>query len=308
MAMKILAKKQITAALDVVAQHIEERGMPKAAAQLDLVANLLDAPNVRIAQVPDTEPGNPADEAARLDGFNVAAADMHKMPVGANNVGGEVFGRKNAKDSDPAFASTDPVNIQAGRRRAENVNIADLAERGLDKDLYDTGDASDDFSTGALPETGHDPSLDDDQEGGELEAFGTQPEGSIHASRRMLAVKRHLEASVKGGVLSVNEAKQVYARACRKALGNEQNLAPTSLESAETMDKANGFATAQTLPPNQVSASILQRFPAPRKIVPAALDNVWVAAVKQTRKAGRKITQPEVLRRYRGILSSAAAR
>ena len=300
----------VVASLDKVADHLERNGMKNAAKELDRVANTLQSPKVIIATVPDTEPGNPADEAARLDGFTAQADEMHKFPVGSNNVGGEVFDKRNAADYEPAFASEEPVTIQASKKTAsDNVDLEDLAERGLDPNLYDVGDGADDFSTGGLPETGGDPTLDGNQEGSDIPAFGTRPEGTLRAS--VIKHANQLKNLVAHRQLTVGEAREILAHRIVALGGN----APTEVVGAEELDKDEGFATASTTTPDQfrsAAVKILKACPPPTNVVPRQALPMWFQALKTAKKHGKLVTankrfnQPAVLAIYRNLMASLA--
>jgi len=257
--------------LDKLATHLEGKGMIKEAANLDVIANTVEA------NVPDTEPGNPADEAARLDGYvGVGDGKIHDFPVGNNNMDKVVFGIDNAKGYNPSFSSEGPVNIQSSRNRvAENVSLQDLTDKNLSKQLYDLGDEEDDLTTGGLPAEGGDPALDGDQVGGTIPNTGTKPEGSIHAS--LNNKKQALVNAVTAGVLSKKEANDRWGyivKSCEGAGCNEQNKADTKEISPNEKE-------------NYTVASMAARlFPVPHK----ANHEKYVKAAQRVVKAGRHLT------------------
>jgi len=290
-------KAMITGRLDKVATYLQNKGEKKAAAALDQVTNTLAS--VRVAVVPETS--NNPDENPAVPAQDVfLAKDYHKLPVGADNVGSEVFDKKNANDYSPTFASEATVNVQASNRgrQAENVDLQDMTDKHLDPDIYDLGNATDDFSTGALPQSGHDPAVDDDQEGGSLEAFGTQPEGALHASRKLL------QAAVNSGTFTSKQAQQIFA-GLKQAAGEVQNAdvhtEQPAAEEAGITDKGAAIAS-----------KIAAACPPPAAIVPPALSHVWVRAAVNTHKAGklvlanRKINTAEVVKAYRTMLRDFA--
>lgn len=183
--------KLAAAEIDSVAGKLSNTDLAK---RLDKVANTIEA------VVEDTEPGNPSDEAGRMDEFQANEERYHTpLPVGDDNVL-ETVGVKSVKDLDLTFGDEGHKDLQAAE---------------LPLEVFDLGDPADNFSTGALPESGDNEAVDDDQKGGVLESGGTQPAGTLHASENVpaelegvwnAALEKCEEAAVSGKIARVTPA------------------------------------------------------------------------------------------------------
>ena len=181
-----MAFESIARELDDIANSLEKRGFKKLASRLDMVSNTLEAADRRIASrrkaapndlMPSAPDGPPpgsedADEAGHYDAYE--AKNYHKVPVGKDSLS-KMLGAPSPADmlNRLEIAAEGQINIQASRRRKAEVAPMDV----------DEGDAADPFTTAGLPESGDETQgkpVDEDQEGGTLEFYGTEAPGTLH--------------------------------------------------------------------------------------------------------------------------------
>lgn len=280
-------KAKVLASLDRVADFLEKKGHKKAATELDKVANTLQA------AVPDTEPGNPSDEAARGDPLSVSESQYHDLPLGADNVSEEVFGMTTPSSTNPEFATKDPISIESARKVAETGDLRKLTSFPLSEDVYDLGSPEGGLATTDLPESGGSGSkaLDDDQKGQPIPPMRTRPSGTVHAAliENLRGKKEALITACNNGVIGKDQAVANW-----KAI-----VAAFNVE----MGKSDKAVVA--------SSSILERVPPP-KMVPRIAYPLWEAAVRTAARDGKLITaskqvnRPAAIKAYVSLLEKLA--
>lgn len=206
----------IVAELQEVA-GVVERSDPRTAARIDVCCNTIESRSRRRAGlndelVPhfssDRNPGDEdADEGARYEKHEqwVKPGEYHRFPIGPRSVSqGMTMGWdnktksprqgpiKSITDIDTDFASEDPVIIQAGKTRKPQRQAA------CDED---EGDPLDDLTTGGLPSSGHDFSVDEHQEGTKLPYRGVGPYKGKVGSKNQARTARAILERVAGPVI-----------------------------------------------------------------------------------------------------------
>jgi len=261
--------ERLIAELESIADMVQAKDRT-AAKWLDVVTNEVEAVSRKrsrkAAETPEVPDWEAADEPGHQDSFE--AKDYHKFPVGKDSVS-KLLGRPSAADSKPDFADEGKIKIQASKAasvwpftdltpeglkllatsgqwrevaRAARVAAAVLASDDVPDAEGDMGDPTDTYSTSGLPETGGDASVDEDQEGEDLEFFGTQDAGTLHMPSANTGPKKSLDPDTmmdKGRDL-------VTARSILEAAAGRR-AAEVSVQSPESMGMESDVERDQAL-------------------------------------------------------------
>lgn len=312
-----MSRHFLTAELDEIASQVEKIN-PRLAAKLDTVANTLDRVAEANYDIPDWEA---ADEAGHQDAYKADSSQYHKFPVGKDSLS-KMLGKASPADWNPEPAEEGRVELQASAKNwpfedLTPAGLARLASKGrwdevaraarlaMEEDVPDPdgdpGDPTDTYSTAGLPEAGGDAANDDDQEGTELQFFGTVPAGELHmpgGGRKKSTDPSSLLNSGRDPVTAGLSQAALRARrileAADQVVAETQKVDPSKEgrgpgEEVERDQSLGGMGkdTGPDPDPRMASKKVTVQYP---KGMPIHQASAWERAAKRVQRQGKLLT------------------
>lgn len=307
-----MSRHFLTDELDEIAAQVEKIN-PRLAAKLDTVSNTLD----RVAAEYDVPDWEAADEAGHQDSYK--AENYHKFPVGKDSLS-KMLGKPSPADWSPEPAEEGKVELQASRswpfedltpaglarlaaagRWDEVARAARLATEDVPDPEGDPGDPTDTFSTAGLPESGGDKANDEEQEGSELQFYGTVPAGDLHMpgggrkkstepdsllnSGRDPVTAGLSEAAIRARRI-LEAADQVVAET-KKVDPSKQGRGPGEEVERDQSLGGLGSDTGPEPDPRLASKKVVVKYP---KGLPVHQASAWERAAKRAQRQGKLLT------------------